>query len=217
MNCIAHRGFAGVNPENTLAAVTAAVDAGTDGIELDVRRCADGLVVIHDETVDRVTDATGPVESFTVDELAALSVCGSGEGVPTLDAVCRAVPRSVRLNLELKERGIARETVETAREHDCDLLLSSFSAAALSEVDDVPRAYLFYEDPDLLLKEARDLGCSGVHPHWHLCTETFVSDARSFGFEVNAWTVNYDELVADLAEVGVDGYITDDPVYCRGR
>lgn len=218
MNCLAHRGFLSIAPENTLTAVETAIEHGADGLELDVRRCGSGeLVVIHDEDVDRVTDESGPVSSFSVDELANLSVVGSGEGIPTLASVCERVPPSIHLNIELKERGTATETVEIARNHECDLLLSSFSAAALSEVRDVPTAYLFHDEPTLHLREANDLGCVAVHPHWHLCTESFIADAKEFGFDINVWTVNNHNLVVDLHSLGVDGMITDDPRFCASE
>jgi len=213
MECVAHRGFMRVNPENTLAAVEAAVAAGADGVELDVRRCGSGeLVVVHDATVDRVTGARGRVESFTAAELEALSVLGSGEGIPTLAAVCRTVPPDVRLNLELKERGTAADAVEIARAHDCDLLLSSASAATLAEESGVDRAYIFSDAPELMLDEAADLGCTAVHPHWHLCTDSFLTAAREHGFEVNAWTVPNHAVAA--AVEAVDGLIADAPRYC---
>ena len=215
MNCLAHRGFLSIAPENTLTAVETAIEHGADGLELDVRRCGSGeLVVIHDEDVDRVTDASGPVSSFSADELADLSVLGSDDGVPTLESVCELVPSSVQLNIELKERETATETVEIARKHACDLLLSSFSAAALSEVRTVPSAYLFHDEPGLHLREANDLDCVAVHPHWHLCTESFITDAKEFGFDINVWTVNNHNLVVDLHNLGVDGMITDDPAFC---
>lgn len=216
MDCIAHRGFGEVNPENTLAAVEAAAAAGADGVELDVRRCGSGdPVVVHDERVDRVTSTSGRVADFSAAELAELSVLDSGEGIPTVEAVCRATPASVRLNLDIKERGLAAETVAIAHEQGCEPLVSSQSAAALAEVGDAPRAYIFHDAPDLLLDEASDLGCTAVHPHWHLCTESFLAAARERGLGVNAWTVSSRAVAADLAAVGVDGVITDTPRYCE--
>ena len=215
MECFAHRGFGAVNPENTLTAVGSAVAAGVDGIELDVRRCGSGeLVVVHDATVDRVTGARGRVESFTAAELADLSVRGSGAGVPTLAAVCREVPPEIRLTLDLKERGTAADAVETARAHDCDLLVSAASAAALAETSGVDRAYIFSGAPELMLDEAADLGCTAVHPHWHLCTDSFLTAARDRGFEVNAWPAPNSAIAAAVEAVGVDGLIADAPGYC---
>jgi glycerophosphoryl diester phosphodiesterase len=213
MDCIAHRGFGEVNPENTLAAVESAVAAGADAIELDIRRCGSGdLVVVHDETVDRVTGASGAVSGFSAAALRELSVLGSGEGVPELGAVCRATPPDIRLNLELKERGIAAEAVEIARQHDHEPILSSQSTAALTEVGGVPRGYVFHDEPERGLREATDLSCTAVHPHWRLCTEPFLTAARERNLEVRVWTVTEQTVTTDLA--GVDGLIADAPAYC---
>jgi len=215
MDCIAHRGFGAVNPENTLAAVESAVAAGADTIELDIRRCGSGdLVVVHDETVDRVTGASGAVSELSAATLRGLSVLGSGEGVPGLGAVCRVTPPDVRLNLELKERGIAAETVETARQHGHEPIISSQSRAALTEVESVPRGYVFHDDPETGLRAATDLSCTAVHPHWQLCTESFLAAAREHGLAVRAWTVTTQAVATALADAGVDGLIADAPAYC---
>lgn len=222
MNCIAHRGFAATNPENTLSAVRSALEQGVDGIEVDVRRCGSGeLVVVHDETVDRVTDATGAVADHSAGALSALSVLGDGDGIPTLDAVCAAVPPSVELHLELKETDIAADAVDVARGHDCDVVVSSLESAVLREVPRVDgdpvvdTAVAFYEEPRQALERARELGCTAVHPHWHLCTDSFVAAAHEQGFAVNAWTIDSPELTASLADAGVDGVMVDSPGDCR--
>jgi len=222
MNCIAHRGFAATNPENTLRAVRSAVDHGVDGIEVDVRRCGSGeLVVVHDATVDRVTDATGAVADHSSTALSAFSVLEDGDGVPTLDAVCGAVPPSVELHLELKETGIATDAIDIAGRYDCDVVLSSLDAAALREVPHVDGgpvvdiAVAFYQRPQQALETATELGCTAVHPHWHLCEASFVASAHERDFAVNAWTVDSPELAASLADAGVDGVMVDSPEDCR--
>jgi len=87
MRCIAHRGFAGEYAENTVGAVASAADIA-DWVEVDVRRCGTGeLVVVHDETVDRVTDSTGEVAELSQAELAQLNVLRKRWGIPTLAEV----------------------------------------------------------------------------------------------------------------------------------
>jgi glycerophosphoryl diester phosphodiesterase len=144
VRCIAHRGFAGRYTENTLPAVEAAAAAGADCIEVDVRRCGSGdLVVVHD---DRLTDATGAVADTPLSTLVSLSVLDSGAGIPTLDAVFEAVPDDVALNLELKESGLAADTLAVADAHDNDVLVSSFERellAAVQDHSDLPTALLF--------------------------------------------------------------------------
>lgn len=69
----AHRGASGYAPENTLDAFRKAVEMGADGIELDVQMTKDGeLVVIHDETIDRVSNGKGWVKDYTYEELKNL-------------------------------------------------------------------------------------------------------------------------------------------------
>lgn len=83
---IAHRGEHLSHPENTIAAFQGAVDAGADFFELDVRTTADGkFVLMHDGTVNRMTNGTGEVSKLTFDEIRALKVGSSGEQVPTFD------------------------------------------------------------------------------------------------------------------------------------
>ena len=121
---IAHRGFAGVYPENTLRAVRAALgppnvgqnatDADqhdADAIEVDVMATRDGeLVVFHDRDLARVTAATDdrdrrPIWELTYEELQRVDLFESGEAVPTLSAVLDVVPADVPVNVELKNPG----------------------------------------------------------------------------------------------------------------
>ena len=110
-----HRGGAGIGPENTLTAFARGLAAGADGFECDVRLSADGVpVVIHDPTLDRTTDHTGPVGAHTADQLACVDATCRFEpaeparavaevvGVPTLLSVLQAF-RETRVIIELKD------------------------------------------------------------------------------------------------------------------
>jgi glycerophosphoryl diester phosphodiesterase len=116
---IAHRGGRGLWPENTLYAFRAAAALGVDVLEMDLRQTADGeIVVLHDDTVDRTTDGTGPVASLSLAALQRLDAGyrwtadsgvthpyrGRGIVVPTLRQVFTELPQ-LRMNLEIKGRG----------------------------------------------------------------------------------------------------------------
>jgi glycerophosphoryl diester phosphodiesterase len=118
---IAHRGGRGLWPENTLHAFRSAAALGVDVLEMDLRQTADGeIVVLHDDTVDRTTDGTGPVASLGVAALQRLDAGhrwtadggathpyrGQGIGVPTLRQVFAALPQ-LHMNLEIKGQGPA--------------------------------------------------------------------------------------------------------------
>ena len=220
MDCIAHRGFAETNPENTLAAVRAAGsgDQTADAVEVDVRRCGSGeLVVVHDEAVDRVSDGTGRVGKLSLPELRGLDVLGTGAGVPTLDDVLAAA--AVPLNVELKERGLAADALERADEAGAGPLFSAFDPAVVEALRERggEAALLFFEAPGEALDRARRLDCPAVHPHHALCDAGFVAQAHGAGVAVNAWTVRSRGTAADLAAAGADGLIADAPGYCVGR
>ena len=105
----AHRGASGYAPENTLDAFRKAVEMGADGIELDVQMTKDGeLVVIHDETIDRVSNGKGWVKDYTYEELKKFNFNKTHqeytkEEIPTLEQVYRLIkPTNLTINVEIK-------------------------------------------------------------------------------------------------------------------
>jgi glycerophosphoryl diester phosphodiesterase len=121
IHVIAHRGGAGLRPENTLAAFEHAVAIGADVLEMDVQPASDGaIVVIHDATVDRTTDGRGRVDSFTLDQLRKLDAGhnwssdgarsfpyrGQAIRIPTLEEVFSRFPRT-QMIVEMKHGGPA--------------------------------------------------------------------------------------------------------------
>lgn len=167
---VAHRGFAGVNPENTLAALRSACAAGVDAVEIDVMPCGDGdVVVFHDPTPARVTDAAGPAANRLVwetplDALRELTVLGTGKPIPLLREAVEVVPPDVDLVVEFKNPGseavrfgehLPAAAVSEQREiwrpfagrvHEVlatgghDVLVSSFCEGALAAVKDIAPA-----------------------------------------------------------------------------
>ena len=215
MQVIGHRGCADVYPENTVRAVTRAANF-LDAVEVDVRRCGSGeLVVFHDETVDRLTDASGRVADLHFDALARLDVGGSGEPIPRLETVLAAVPEGVAVQVELKETGLADDVRDAVTDLDREVAVSSFRAAALEEVNaldwDVSTGLLFESDPAGNLARAADLDCEAVHPHYDLCLETDVVDAaHDRGFDVVAWKAARRRTeIHRLRSAGVDGVTAD--------
>lgn len=212
---VAHRGFAGVAPENTVAAVRDAAPVA-DAVEVDVRRCATGeLVVCHDATVDRTTDGSGAVGDLPLSDLQSLSVEGSGEPVPTLGAVLAAVPPGVEVFVELKERGLVGDVLAAIAAADVDAMVQSFDATVVDRLRAAPpgvaRALLFAEAPERNLARARELDCDVVGVHQALATPAFVRVAHDAGLRVHAWTVTEEGSAATLAAAGVDAVVSDDP------
>lgn len=213
MRLIAHRGFAGVYPENTLGAVERAA-RNADEVAVDVRRCDSGeLVVIHDPTVDRVTDGAGAVCCHTLGELRELTVLGGDEPVPTLQEVLEVVPPSVGITLELREVGLAADVLGLAAQAEPQVTVSSGIANELEGcrgIDpSVPRAYRFAGDRETGLGFARETDCSFVHPSVEACDAALVRAAHDAGFCVNAWGVDSVADAERLADLGVDGLVAN--------
>jgi glycerophosphoryl diester phosphodiesterase len=105
---MAHRGNRVACPENTLVAFQRALDEGADILETDLHLSADGVFVcIHDATVDRTTDGSGPVADMSLDQLKSLSASYgrpefAAERVPTLAELAALIPADIALALELK-------------------------------------------------------------------------------------------------------------------
>jgi len=215
MEIIGHRGCAEQAPENTLLAIREAA-CRLPAVEIDVRRCGSGeLVVFHDATLDRVTDAEGRISETPWSDLQELTVCDSGEPIPRLEAALQTVPDAVTVQLELKEPHIASETLQLAMAADSDVRVSSFLPEAIEEIEashlNVPNGLLFDEGPRTNLSRAVDMNCTHVFPHYDLCLETdIVAAARDYGLDVIAWKAarTVDDIRA-LREVGVDGVTAD--------
>ena len=237
----AHRGGAGLAPENTLAAFDQGVALGADGLELDVRLSRDGVVVVHhDRTLERTTNLRGEVSQVTVAELAradaghyfkrgdARPFRGLGLGVPTLASVL-ARYRDHRLIVEMKQNSpeLARAAVEAVRRADAvdRVCFGSFGRRVVRAV----RAL----DPAVATSAAREEVRWALYRSWcrwpvsdapyeaylvpemsgltRLVSPRFVEHAHSNNLRVQVWTVDVERDARRLLDWGVDGLITDRP------
>ncbi|WP_255167351.1 glycerophosphodiester phosphodiesterase [Natrononativus amylolyticus] len=209
MRLIAHRGFAATAPENTIAAIRSAADRA-DAVEFDVRRCGSGeLVVIHDETVDRVTDGVGRVADSTLEELKALTVLDSGEGVPTLEEMLAALPEGIEVNLEMKERGIAADVLDAIEGVGNRVVTTSFlepELRAVRELDrEQPTGLLASRHLETPVTTAIELDCDVIGANYWRCLSTqLVPRAKAVDLEVHAWSIERRAVAKLLGWRGVD-------------
>ena len=225
---IAHRGSSGTHPENTLTAFLAAADEGAQMCELDVQATRDGAVVVmHDETVDRTTDGHGAVAQLTLAEIRHLDAGAkfdakfSGERVPTLDEVMKAVSGKLGLNIEIKEGAVERQVCELMRSHDAltTSIVSSFEWKALEAVraiDPAIRVGLLAEkNPAALLDGAVAMRAYAVNPRYDMVDAEFCREAHARGLAVLVWTVDAPAAMRILIDAGVDGIMTNYPARLR--
>ncbi len=218
---IAHRGAAAEAPENTIEAFDLSVLLGADALELDVQRAGDGtLVVIHDSTVDRTTEADGPVAGFSGAELDRL-------GVPALEEVLQRYA-GLEITVDVKASSATVEVV-----------------ALIERLERTPRSILYVEDGTSLVAfatyggrratssrqaawlaaELTDAAGAAaelpegfpevIHapldgPDGPIVTAELVAAAQRVNRTVQVWTIDDPGRMRQLCHWGVDGIITND-------
>lgn len=138
---LGHRGFSARYPENTLLSFQKAIEAGADGVELDVWLSKDEhLVVIHDESIDRTSDMKGRQKEMTISDLKKANL-GMGQKIPTLEEVFKALPSDTLINVELKDIDATRRTIDVIHEFGAleRVMISSFSIETLKKVREIDK------------------------------------------------------------------------------
>ncbi|GGM23225.1 glycerophosphoryl diester phosphodiesterase [Micromonospora sonchi] len=222
----AHRGGAADGDENTTAAFARAVDLGYRYVETDVHATADGVaVVVHDDTLDRLTGQRGRVAALRWADLATVRV-GGAAAVPRLDEVLHAWPQ-VRFNIDVKSDPAVTPTVATLDRAGAGdrVLLASFSDNRLTRLRAMTGG-----------RVATSLGVRGVaRLRWASLTgrpvrlprsvvaaqvpvrygrlpvvdRRFLRMAHRLGLQVHVWTIDEPTEMHELLDLGVDGIMTD--------
>jgi len=230
---IAHRGASAYAPENTIAAFDKAVEQGADAIELDLHLSRDGeLVVIHDDTLDRTTDGSGPVHQRSLGELMRLDAGRwfgegfAGQRIPRLDEVLDRFAWKVPLALEIKAGstffpGIEEKVVSALRERAAidQAAVASFDHYALRRLKEIEptirTAALLVGRPVSLSAVAGPAKADGLALEASFVTKTEVEACRAAGLQIVVWVVNDPAQMRHFIGLGVDGIITDRPDLLR--
>ncbi len=234
----AHRGYSAAYPENTMGAFAAALEAGCDGIELDVQLSRDGrLVVIHDESVDRCTDGSGRVRDLALEELRRLDAGASFKGgrasggqparIPTLEEVLALVRGgAAAINIELKNHlvaypGLEEKAVAAVREAGMEgrVLFSSFNHPSLLRCKRLaPEIEIAFVVSCWMIEPGaycEDRGAEYLNPRFGFLDAESHAELRRHGRRAQAWTVNEAAEMERLAALGVDSIITNEPGLAR--
>lgn len=209
---VAHRGFSGRYPENTLLAFEKALEAGCDGIELDVHETKDGIPVIcHDETIDRTTDGSGKIAELTLEELRRYDAHGAFPGqypvqrIPTLEEYFSLVQNeSVFTNIEIKtdnycypklEEKILELVHRFGMEHR--VLFSSFNHATILKCKQlaprIPCGFLCSKPIGNAGYYVRSHGVEFLHPDYDTLTPEDYDACAAYGVGLNVWLLNSSE------------------------
>jgi glycerophosphoryl diester phosphodiesterase len=214
---IGHRGAAGHAPENTLASIEQAVALGCALAEADVRRTADGyLMLLHDERVDRTTDGQGLVAEMDLEDLRKLEA-GGGERIPTLEEALQAANGRIGLILEIKAEGLAYDLYGIVRASGFTgpLIYASFLHDELQHLrradPDASTMVLFKRLPKDPAAEAIRLQATHVGLRFDKATIPLVKALHKAGLVVFTYTVNKPKDIQRMRALGVDGIVSDWP------
>lgn len=229
---LGHRGMPPVAPENTLTAFRMAKAHGANGIELDVRLCQSGeLVVIHDARVDRTTNGRGYVRHLSLDEIAKLetvyrhSDVSVAERIPTLEQVFAEFAHCMSLNIEIKGyprlmAGVEAKILKLIYDYDAisRVIVSSFNPIPLRRIRSLDRniATGFLIDRNFFIRRSekaikRMAGIDAIHLEVTLARPRFVRRLQRLGLRTVVWGKIDHENIENLLGLHVDGLITDYP------
>lgn len=220
---IGHRGAMGYETENTLASVQKAMDLGADMIEIDVFRIKSGeIVVFHDETLDRISNAPGRIEEYYIGDLNQVILDGNHR-IPMLQDVLKLVNNKVPLNIELKGANTADRvnfiTDYYARERGWsaeNFMISSFNwdeLKKLRELNPTVAIAVLTEDANMdeAIAMAKELNAVAVNPWYKTLTQEKIEQIQNEGFKVYTYTVNEPDDLQQMIGFGVDGIFTNYP------
>ena len=201
---LGHRGARRYAPENTIEAFDLALAHGCDGFEFDVRRTGDARSVIcHDERVHQ-----HPVAESTYADLQSVM-----RSLTCLEDLLARYAGRAFLDIELKVPQLEDALITALHQQQpCDCVVSSFLSEVLDGIrvrdPQIPRGFLFDQGEGLMRWASLDV--QYVLPHHGLVSRELVDDVHDAGRKIMVWTVNHEREMRELADLGVDGIISDD-------
>jgi glycerophosphoryl diester phosphodiesterase len=213
---IGHRGAKGYVAENTLVSFAKAIELNVDAIELDVHLSSDGeVMVIHDKTINRTTEATGFVKDSSASELKKI-------GIPTLNDVLLYVNRRCAINIEIKDATATQKVIQIVEKQVNEqnwnynqFEVSSFiweSLEIISKLNsNIALGVLTEDSIEKALAFAIQIKAKSINPYFKILNTKNVNLLHSNGFKIYAWTVNTPEDLIIVKSLNVDGIISDFP------
>ena len=217
----AHRGASHYAPENTLLAFYTGIFMGANGIETDVQKTKDGvLVLFHDDTLDRVTGKSGSISDYTFMELQNFDVQKdnfSDKIVKFEDFLKKFAFRDITFAIELKFSGYEKEVSNLIFKYHLEekAIVTSFCFECLENMNKVAPSiktgFLTRCEDDETFKKMKKANVCEYCPEAQMLTKEKVEKRHASGFNVRAWGVYDEDLMKKAYEAGVDGMTVNFP------
>ncbi len=238
---IGHRGAAGLAPENTLTAISKGLEHRVDRIEVDVQQTKDGKVILmHDLSLDRTTNAEGMVKDYTYDQIAGFDAGNwfnpafANEKIPTLEEAIQLINARAELIIEIKKGNdyypnIEENIINILKENNSInwCIIHSFDTKVLERIHEIAPSIRLHK---LFIGKLRHLPVvvslnNGIETYnidaypyideysinYNYANKALIKKLQSKGKKVNVWTANSQSIIDDMIALGVDGIITDFP------
>ncbi len=224
----AHRGGAGVAPENTIAAIRKAIAAKADWVEIDVQESKDGVVVVtHDSDLKKLANNPIKIWEATADELSAIDIGSSfssefrDERIPTLDEVLQVCKDKVGVNIELKyyghDQNLEQRVIDLVEKHNMatQIVVMSLKSKGVAKVKALRPEWQCGLLTAVALGRLDSVNADFLAVKSTLATREFIVRAHREKKKVYAWTLNDEYAMSTLISRGVDNIVTDFPEMAR--
>lgn len=225
----AHRGASEYYPENTRSSFEAGLAMGANGIETDVQRTADGvLVLFHDDTLTRVTGAQGKISDYTYAQLQQLEVSSKDgsrkDRILSLEDFLRQFGKeNITFAIELKVPGVEKDTIDMLNAFSMKekVVLTSFLFACLQAAKAYDPSYrvgyLYEGDVSDPLGQLLSIGGEEMCPEAEALTEEDTRRWHGMGLSVRAWGIYDTQLMEHVLACGADGMTVNFPDLLTAR
>ncbi|MBO5879536.1 MAG: glycerophosphodiester phosphodiesterase [Clostridia bacterium] len=217
----AHRGASTYCPENTMLSFYTGVYMGANGIETDVQRTKDGILVLfHDDTITRVTGKEGKISDYTYEELLTFDVNTGAlsDKIPTFESFLRAFSHfDLTFAIELKVADVEKDTADLIFKYGLEdrVVITSFSFDYIKKMKEIaPQlriGYLTSKTDEETTRSLLELGAYEICPKAETITSELVEYWHSLGLGVRAWGVFNTDIMKMAFDLGVDGMTVNFP------
>jgi glycerophosphoryl diester phosphodiesterase len=226
---IAHRGFSSIAPENTLVAFQKAIECKADYFELDVHKTKnDSIVVVHDSSINRTSsnDFKGKIAEMNYSDLTTVKVGYSekfddkyeNEKIPTLREALELAKGKIKVCIEIKVYGVEKEVLKIINDLGVkdEVIIFSFHYPVLAKIrqldKNIPILFLLNKADKMTIDYAKIIESNAIGVgNGTTVTEEYLNFAHQNDIEVWKWTVNEEDEMQQLIDLGLDGLITNFP------
>lgn len=218
---IAHRGASFFSKENTIKSFQRAVEHGADMVELDIQMTKDNqLIILHDVHIDRISEGTGLVRNFTLDDIRKINIFGK-EKIPTLDETLEILLGKVGIILDLKKVDVVPYILKYLKDEKLksSCIVSSFRRDAVKSIKHYDRnikvGLICWRPSRAKIKFCRKNEIDYIHPSYHFLSKRLYNKIKKSKLGINVWTVNYKRNLRKILKWNIEGIITDRPKMVR--